>query len=331
MKKILKKILLGFLVFLFIFVGYFSIGSAPRVKEIAWGVNFSQKHAKLLGLDWKAAYTALLQNMGVKNLKVATYWDLIELKSGVYDFKDLDWQIREAENYDAKVILAIGMKTPRWPECHIPGWAENLSKEEQQERILFLLKEMVVRYGDRPSVLAWQVENEPFFSFGECPWQDNNFLKKEINLVKSLDSERPVIISDSGEFSFWIQAARLGDIVSTTLHRKVWSKEFKVYVTHYWFRPIYYWRKAQIIQKLFNKEVMLGELQTEPWCPKILPTDCSLEEQGKTMDLEKFKENIAFAKDTGLNEIYLWGAEWWFWMKEKQNDPEIWDEAKKLF
>ena len=32
-----------------------------------------------------------------------------------------------------------------------------------------------------------------------------------------------------------------------------------------------------------------------------------------------------------LKEFYLWGAEWWYWMKEKQNKPEIWDEAKKLF
>jgi len=27
----------------------------------------------------------------------------------------------------------------------------------------------------------------------------------------------------------------------------------------------------------------------------------------------------------------LWGGEWWYWMKEKQNQPEIWQEAKKLF
>jgi hypothetical protein len=28
------------------------------------------------------------------------------------------------------------MKTPRWPEYHIPSWASNLNKEEQQEEIL---------------------------------------------------------------------------------------------------------------------------------------------------------------------------------------------------
>lgn len=24
-------------------------------------------------------------------------------------------------------------------------------------------------------------------------------------------------------------------------------------------------------------------------------------------------------------------TEWWFWLKEKQGKPEIWNEAKKLF
>jgi len=72
------------------------------------------------------------------------------------------------------------------------------------------------------------------------------------------------------------------------------------------------------------------ELQAEPWGEKLL-YDSPLEEQEKTMNLEQFKYNIEFARNTGISEFYLWGAEWWFWMKEKQDSPEIWNEAKKLF
>jgi len=326
----IKKFLFGLLVIILFVVGYFSIGSPPRAKEISWGVNFSQKYAELLGLDWKETYFALLDELGVKNLRVAAHWDLIEPQKGEYYFKDLDWKIQAASEKGAKVILAIGMKTPRWPECHIPEWAMGLSKEKQQERILKLLNEIVLRYRERVSVRAWQVENEPLFPFGECPWIDKDFLKKEINLVKSLDPNRPIIITDSGEFSFWITAASLGDIVGTTLHRRVWSKELGVYITHYWFRPIFYWRKAQIIKKLFGKEVICVELQAEPWGPKENPY-LSLEEQKKTMNLEKFKENIEFARKTGLDTFYLWGAEWWYWLRETKNKPEIWNEAGKLF
>ena len=72
------------------------------------------------------------------------------------------------------------------------------------------------------------------------------------------------------------------------------------------------------------------ELQAEPWGPKLL-YDISLEEQEKTMNAEQFKKNIEYAKKTGFDYHYLWGAEWWYWMKEKQGDPSIWNEAKMLF
>ena len=328
MKKILRNILFSVLIFLLLFAGYFFIGSPPRAEKITWGVNFSQKHTENLGLDFKETYLALLDDLGTKNLKVAAYWDLLEPEKNKYYFDDLDWQIKEAENHSAKILLVIGMKTPRWPECHIPEWAKNLSKEKQQESILNLIEKIVLNYRSSTWIIAWQIENEPFFPFGECPWVDKNFLKKEIDLVKSLDP-RPIVISDSGEGSFWIAAAQLGDIVGTTMYKRVWFHQIGIYV-HYPFPPIFYWRKAKYIEKIFDKKVIVVELQAEPWGPKLL-YDSPIEEQEKTMNLEQFQKNIEFAKKTGLDQFYLWGAEWWFWLKETQNKPEIWQGAKKLF
>ena len=325
-----RKILFICLVLLLVFVGYFWVGSAPEAKDITWGVNFSQKQAELLGLDWRETYTALLDDLGVRDIKLPAYWDLIEPKEGGYNFNDLDWQMQKAEEKGAKSILVIGMKTGRWPECHIPEWAAGLNQKEQRGEILEMLAKIIERYRERVSVWAWQVENEPLFPFGECPWRDKEFLKKEIELVKSLDQSRPVIISDSGEFSFWVTAAQLGDLVSATLHRKVWFRGIKTYIS-YPIRPIFYWRKAELIKKIFGKEVIVGELQAEPWCQVFLLGECPLEEQKKTMNLERFKKNIEFAKKTGLNKSYLWGVEWMYWMKEKQGHPEIWQEAQKLW
>ncbi len=321
-------IFLILLVIFLIFIGYFFVGKPKPAKEIKWGVNFSQQHSENLGLNWKENYLALLNDLKVENLKITSHWDLIEQENGRYNFEDLDWQIKEAEKKGVKLLLVIGMKTGRWPECHIPDWAKNLSKEEQQKRILQLIEEIVLRYQSESSIWAWQVENEPFFPFGQCPWRDKKFLKKEIDLVKSLDS-RPVIISDSGELSLWLRAARLGDIVGTTMYKKVWSSEFNSYF-YLPYPSIFYWRKAQIIKKFFGKKVICVELQAEPWGPKLL-YDSPLEEQEKTMNLERFQKNIEFAKKTGFDEFYLWGSEWWYWMKTEQNKPEIWQEAKKLF
>ncbi|MFH1575508.1 MAG: beta-galactosidase, partial [Candidatus Nealsonbacteria bacterium] len=329
-KNIFKKILFGLLVFLLIFIGYFSIGSPPESEKISWGVNFSQSQADYLGLDWQEAYLALLKDANVKKIKLITNWNHIEQRQGEYNFNDLDWQIKKAKEYGAEIFLVIGMKTPRWPECHIPEWAENLNKQEQQDKVLILVEKIVSKYQNEDSIVMWQVENEPFFPFGECPWVDKEFLQKEIDSVRSSDPQRrTVAISDSGEWSFWITAASFGDKVATTLHRKIWFEELKTYIS-YPLNPVFYWRRAQIIKKFFDKEVIGGELQSEPWCPAGL-LECSLQEQKKTMDLEQFRENIEFAQKTGLNEFYLWGAEWWYWMKETQRQPEIWNEAKKLF
>lgn len=330
MRKIFKIVLLGFLILLLVFLSYLLIGTPPQAEKITWGVNFSQKHSQNLGLDWKENYSALLNDLKVKNIKLITHWDLLEPEKDKFNFDELDWQIKEAENKGAKILLVIGMKTGRWPECHIPEWAKNYNKKEQQKEILEMLEQVVLRYRDSSAIKYWQVENEPFFPFGECPWVDKNFLKKEISLVKFLDLQnRPIVISDSGEGSFWIRAAQLGDIAGTTMYKKVWFRQIGIYI-HYPFPPVFYWRKAQIIKKLFDKEVICIELQAEPWGPALL-YDSPLGEQEKTMNLEQFKYNIEFAKKTGLKEFYLWGGEWWFWLKEKQKKPETWEEARKLF
>ena len=326
----IKKIMFYILIFLLLVIGFLFIGRPPEAENIVWGVNFSQKHTQGLGLDWQETYSALIDDLGATNIKLATYWDLIEKGEGDYDFGDLDLQVKEAEQKGVNLFLVIGMKSPRWPECHIPEWAKGLTKEEQQEKILNLVKQIVSRYQDYSSITMWQIENEPFFPFGECPWVDKEFLKKEVEQVKNLDKQkRPVVISDSGEGSFWISAARVGDVVGTTMYKKVWIHQLGIYLT-YPLPPNFYWQKAQIIKTFFNKKVICVELQAEPWGPRLL-YDSPLEEQQKSMDLQRFQQNIDFARKTGLDEFYLWGGEWWYWMKEKQNQPQIWEEAKKLF
>lgn len=327
--KIRIKVVLLLLFFILIAFAYFFIGIPAKNENIQFGVNFSQKHSQKMGLDWKANYSAILDDLGVKDIRLLTHWDLIETEKDLFDFEDLDWQIKEAEKRKAHVNPVIGMKTGRWPECHIPNWAKNLSKQVQQERILKLVEEIVNRYKDSPIILAWYVENEPLFPFGECPFRDKEFLKKEVAFVKSLDPDRNIIISDSGEASFWFTAAQIGDMVGTTLYRKVWVKELGFYVS-YPIPPIFYSRKANLINLIFKKDVICTELQAEPWCPDLL-YDCSLTEQNKTMDLAQFKTNIEFARKTGFDKFYLWGSEWWYWLKYNKNMPEIWQEAKILF
>jgi hypothetical protein len=328
----IKKIKMGLIILgavILVLFCYFFVGISKESKSVNWGVNFSQEKAERFGLNWKEVFLAILNDLGARNLKITVNWDYVEGKQGQYFFEDIDWQMKEAEKSNSNVILVIGRKTPGWPECHLPVWAKGQTKGEQQAEILELLTKIVQKYKGSSALRYWQVENEPFFPFGECAWRDDKFLKKEIELVKSLDPSRPVIVSDSGELSLWLSAAKFGDAVGVTMYRRAWFGELNSYIT-YPYPSIFYKRKADLIKLFFNKKVMCIELQAEPWGPEWNYT-LPVEEQLKSMDIGIFKNNLKFAKKSGLQDIYLWGSEWWYWMKEKNNQPEFWEEAKNLF
>lgn len=309
---------------------YFFVGFVSPAKKIDWGVTFSVKQTDFLKMDSKETYLAILDDLKAKNVKISVYWDLLEKEKGKYDFTELDWQMKEAEQRNAKVILAVGMKVPRWPECHLPPWARDMDKYGQQLEIIDMLREIVSRYKDSPSLFAWQVENEAFLKFGACPWYDEDFLKREVAFVKINDSNHPVIVSDSGELSFWLKSSQSGaDIIGVTTYKKVWQQQLRMYVS-YLLPPVFYHRRAELVKGLFHKDVIGVELQAEPWCANSI-MNSSLKEQEKTMNLEQFKKNVEFAKNTGIDTFYFWGAEWWYYMEKVHNDSSIWDEAKKLF
>jgi len=329
-KNVLKWVIRIFFLFLFVLFILIFVGKPSPVEEPEWGINFSSKHSELMGLDWKENYLALLDDLKVRRIKLITHWDYLEPEKGNYDFEDIDWQMKEAKIRGVEILFVIGMKTPRWPECHVPEWAANLSFKEQQESVLKLISLSILRYKVYDNIWGWQIENEPFFHFGDCPPTDAEFLRKEIELVKELDEKkRPVVITESGEGPLWIKAAKVGDIVGTTLYKKVWFKEVKIYV-YYPFPEVFYWRKKNMIKNLFGKEVICVEMQAEPWGPRLV-YDVSLKEQEKTMNLEQLKRIIEFTRKIGFDEVYLWGAEWWFWMKKTQNRPEIWDYLRVFF
>jgi hypothetical protein len=327
--KILKKIFVFFIILLF-FVFLFSRGHIYKKNELKYGVTFSKKQAQNLNLDWKKLYLNILDDLNVKKIRIPAYWDEIETNNEEYFFDDIDWQINEAYKHDAEIILAIGGRLPRWPECHFPNWTNNINKEERESEILDYIKTTIKRYKDKKNIIAWQIENEPFLSrFGNCPKLDSDFLDKEIGLARKLDN-KPILITDSGELSIWIPAAKRGDWFGTTMYKDTYSKQLKRYV-HYPIQPGFFRFKKNLTNIFASpKKWIVIELQAEPWGPKPYQ-DLSQTERNKTMDLEKFKDIINFSSQTGFDEFYLWGVEWWAWEKEYNKNSNIWKEAKKLF
>lgn len=331
-KRLFRGILLFsvgvFLFFLVLFV-FFNLPGQTVRQDILLGITFSHRQAESLGLNWKETYIALLDDMGVREIRIPIYWDLVERESGIYDWTDVDWQLAEAEKRGARIILTVGQRVPRWPECHIPEWAKK-DDALRKEKLLVFVENVVERYGGHPEIEMWQVENEAFLPFfGICPELDVAVLDREIALVRSLDPIRPILMSDSGELSAWISAADRGDVFGTTMYRDIYKPEVGYF--RYPIGPNFFRFKEWITRLITDQEnFYVIELQGEPWGPGWIG-HMPLSEQFKTMNETRLRDTVQYAQRVGFPRIYLWGAEWWYWLREKQAYPAVWNEAKKLF
>lgn len=304
-------------------------------KPYSLGVTYISGYAASFGLDPHETLSAILDDLGVRQLRLVSYWDVIEREKGQYDFSDLDWQMKAAEERGAKVSLAIGLRQPRWPECHSPKWVDSRQPREQwQPALEEFMAAVVNRYKTSPSLESYQLENEFYNSmFGKCYNADRDRLADELDLVHRLDSEHPVIISRSNNTPTLMLRKPVTDLNAFTLYRKVWDGTItKRYFTY----PLPPWHYGAIAgwQKIIGgQDSIIHELQAEPWPPSGQGgiKGISLAEQDQTLSAEKLRENVEFAKDTGMRSIDLWGAEYWYYRKVKLNDPSVWSTAKDIF
>ncbi|HRY36476.1 MAG TPA: beta-galactosidase [Candidatus Magasanikbacteria bacterium] len=327
LKKFLKYFLIIVAVLAFLY-GQAWLLSLEKNEKAVFGVSFNPDYTRYLQLDEKKLFDNILGEWGFKFIRLSVQWNNIEKEKGKYDFSEVDYYLAKAQEKGARVILAIGQKTPRWPECHIPDWTKELKNEDYKKALNDYIVETVKRYKDNPALEMWQVENEPFLPFGECKVYKYSDLKKEIDLVKSLDGLHPLLTTDSGELSLWQRSARAADYFGTTMYRVVWSEQFG-YFNYDWLPPFFYVAKLWLAGKSVHNAFVM-ELQAEPWIANQNLMLTPLDEQYKTMDLNRLNENIVYAQRVGFPRIYLWGAEWWYWLSEKKGINDFVEAIQKL-
>lgn len=307
--------------------------ASERNKPFTLGATFIPAYAQSLGLDPQKTMDALLNDVQVKNLRLVSYWNQLEPQKGQYDFSLLDWQFQKAEAAHAKVTLAIGLRQPRWPECHMPSWAQNEPVSQWQPQLNTFIKTVVERYKNSPSLDSYQLENEYFLeSFGTCKDFSRSRLTTEFNLVKKTDPQHPIIMSRSNNFPSWITGQPQPDIVGMSVYRRVWDGT----VTHKYFTyplPAWYYAFLAGTQKILTgKDSMVHEMQAEPWPPNGKSiTEIGLDEQNKTFNSTSLQDRVSFGKATGMRQVYLWGAEYWYYRMVTEHDSSAWDAAKKAF
>ena len=304
-----------------------------RSEPLNLGVSFSSTYAERMGLDPKETLEAMLRDLHPKRVRLVSYWSEHEKQQGVYDFSDLDWQFDLLNKYGAKASLAVGLRQPRWPECHFPEWAMGKNEAEITEPLAKYMTEVVNRYKTNPALGEYQLENEYFLKvFGVCQnYRSRDRLISEFNLVKQLDPNHRVIISRSNNALGYPVNEPIPDASAVSVYKRVWDKTITKRYFEYPFPGWFYGSLAAIMELVHNKPTIIHELQAEPWPPSGEIVENSLEEQNKSMDANRLEKRADYAISSGIKTIDFWGAEWWYWRLHVAKDPTVWETAKTIF
>ena len=296
------------------------------------GTTFITDYAQSFGLKPEDTLNAIFSDLGVKKIRLVSYWKYIEPTPGTYDFSSLDWQFEMAKQYDAKVSLAIGLRQPRWPECHEPKWADIAAPENQWKPQLYkYITAVVERYKDHPNLDSYQLENEVFMQvFVDCKNFDRSRLVEEYEMVKKLDPNHKIIISRSNNWVGIPFRQPTPDQFGISVYKRVWDAAFTKRYFEYPLPAWFYGMLAGWGELVTGKDMMIHELQAEPWAPNgQFITEISTEEMFKSMNAERMKDRINYGVDTGMRELNLWGAEWWYWLMVQKDDDSVWEVVKE--
>lgn len=337
-KNIWNKLFIGLSVVIFVLVStMYGIAQwfifTQRNQPLQMGVTFIPSYARYLDVEPKETLNAILTDLKPSHVRLVSYWDEIEQTPGKYDFTELDWQMDMVEQANAEVTLAIGLRQPRWPECHMPKWHIDQPKDQWYPELKKVMTATIERYGDHPALGSYQLENEFFLSvFGECPDFSRDRLIDEYNLVKRLDTDTPVIISRSNNAIGFPVNEPQPDAFGVSVYKRVWDKTLTRRYVEYPFPAWFYGFLAGGGKILTGKDLIIHELQAEAWTPdgyeiKTAP----VAELNKSMNPERLENRFKYAQASGMRRMDLWGVEWWYAMNVNRNEPGLWNVAKQEF
>ena len=303
-------------------------------KPTTFGVSFIPDYASYLGLDPQQTMDAFTNDLHVKHFRLTSYWSDIETSPRQYDFSQLDWEFQKAQAAGAKVTLVVGLRQPRWPECHAPSFYDTSKPESQwYPQLKSYMSATINRYKNNPALQNFQLENEYFLGgFGICTNTSRQRLVDEYQLLKRLAPDKEVIVGRSNNALGWPVGKPQPDKFSISVYKRVWDAG----VTHRYLeypQPGWFYAFTAGWQKIFTgKDMVIGELQAEAWPPngQTIP-ETSLAEQNKSLDAKRLQIRFGYGKATGMKTIDMWGAEYWYYRKQILHDPSLWNVARQEF
>jgi hypothetical protein len=313
------------------------------------GISYRPLQAAALGVDPKQALADLLR-YPFAVIRLAAYWNQLELGAGHLDFSVLDRQADAAARAGKKIILCVGaVKAFGYPEFFVPAHylptplpEGRLVSPQSHPRLVAaatsFVGRVVERYRDRAEVIAWQVEHEPVDPLGmEHSWRlSTAFIRQEVAAVRAADSSRPVVLTGFLPTSMPVRvqqrwrtrdqgdslavAGQLADIAGINFYPRHAIASLGARTVYLagsqspWERRL----NARLCAGLARsgRRLMVTEAQAEPW--ETVTTPPSQAGSGMFSCLpEHIIENynaglqLGRAAPAGLWAFLFWGAEYW--------------------
>ncbi|MDO8599821.1 MAG: beta-galactosidase [bacterium] len=286
------------------------------MSKIEFGTTLSQKELRHKEIDLDFALGEF-KNLGLSWMRLACYWDEIEKQPGKYDFQTIEKIVSFCEENKIKIIMCLGMKSPRWPEFHLPAHKTNLvhtnlispgDNKKLLKEVIRFNAQCVEQFGKTKAITVWHIENEAMDVSGPQNLAlASSFLAEEIKALRKKDG-RKILVSLWGnkllERSHFPQAITLGDIVGLDVYPRVPQKLILGFV-HYQTPNTSGLEYVARLVRHSGKELWITELQAEPWetseevknsnnPPSFLP--------------KHFQDNLNYALSLSPNTILFWGS-----------------------
>jgi glycosyl hydrolase family 2 len=307
----------------------------------ALGTSFTRWRAEARGLDDVAAFERLC-GLGFAAIRLSASWREISK----FGFQHLDRLLARAQQAGQPVLLTVGMKALGWPEFYLPQGLEPADPSVQRQALAHV-RDVVRRYRGHPTLIAWQVENEPFNRSGpQARWIPRAVVRAEAQAVRQLDPGRPIAITTFARFdegldrasnrfqSGWrrrlglqlpaereaLSVLRPGDLLGLDVYGSIgWMDQGVARLSRAAADQLAVVERWQHVAAQQSKRLWVMEAQAEPW--EAQPTGA----EPLSVRPQDVADLVRRLSSLGVEMVLLWGCE--YWLQRADNGDRRWLET----
>jgi hypothetical protein len=255
---------------------------------------------------------------------------------------------------------------PVWLRQAAPIAPEELPERHPLVRrhLLAFLDAAARRLSVHPAVEALQVENEPYvnyrpnrllrrigrerygpgehrslqilflrFGWNATTWRiSESFLAEEVATVRAAAPGTPIVLTHASWLRTdrsWHTLLRYGDVLGQSVYTKRQLGPWPwLYLFPYRLGPLSPHLPAQArAAARQGKALWITELQAEPF------EKSGMDERHAPRAINGFTpgrlaENVTLARRAGATRVYLWGVEWWAFLRARHGDGRLWEAGR---